>query len=153
MVRRHFSEPPFSRPDATWPRVSVVVCNYNGGDTLDETLASLEHLDYPNYETILVDDGSTDGSLEIGRRHERHVRLLMHDGHVNRGLSVSRNLGAERIGHAGHENAARGHVSIMGISLERSLHWLPAGRRERRPPGACRSACSRTCEGSRRTRG
>ena len=41
------------------PRVSVVVCSYNGGATLDECLRSLCALNYPDFEVIVVDDGST----------------------------------------------------------------------------------------------
>ena len=47
------------------PRVSVVVCSHNGGATLDECLRSLCTLDYPDYEVIVVDDGSTDDTREI----------------------------------------------------------------------------------------
>src|SRR5260370_14758847 len=47
------------------PRVSVVVCSYNGGRTLEECLRSLVALDYPDYEIIVVDDGSTDDSRPI----------------------------------------------------------------------------------------
>ena len=42
------------------PFVSVIVCSYNGGHTLAACLDSLGKLNYPNYEVILVDDGSTD---------------------------------------------------------------------------------------------
>ncbi len=38
------------------PSASVVVCSYNGGETLDECLRSLERLDCPDYEVVLVDD-------------------------------------------------------------------------------------------------
>ena len=41
-----------------YPKVSVIVCSYNGAKTLDRCLESLKHLDYPDYEVILVDDGS-----------------------------------------------------------------------------------------------
>ncbi|HKB04603.1 MAG TPA: glycosyltransferase, partial [Gemmataceae bacterium] len=47
------------------PRVSVVVCTYNGGKTLAQCLGSLLVLDYPDYEVIVVDDGSTDDTREI----------------------------------------------------------------------------------------
>src|SRR5207248_6079098 len=47
------------------PRVSVVVCTYNGGRTLDQCLRSLSALDYPDYEVIVVDDGSTDDTRAI----------------------------------------------------------------------------------------
>src|SRR6185503_10381940 len=67
-----------------------VVCNYNGGETLDETLTSLEQLDYPDYEIVYVDDGSTDDSLSIAKRHRERVRVVAQE---NRGLSVARNMG------------------------------------------------------------
>ena len=42
------------------PFVSVIVCSYNGAKTLAQCLESLGKIDYPAYEVILVDDGSTD---------------------------------------------------------------------------------------------
>ena len=44
------------------PFVSVIVCSYNGGQTLAACLESLGKLNYPDYEVILVDDGSTDNT-------------------------------------------------------------------------------------------
>ncbi len=75
---------------ATRPRVSVVVCAYNGGRTLAQCLDSLERLDYPDYEVILVDDGSTDDTAAIAARFP-DVRLVRHA--KNAGLSASRNAG------------------------------------------------------------
>src|SRR5436190_15684288 len=49
-----------ARTRSTLPRVSVVVCSYNGGRTLQQCLESLMMLDYPDYEVLVVDDGSTD---------------------------------------------------------------------------------------------
>ncbi|HXT58298.1 MAG TPA: glycosyltransferase [Pirellulales bacterium] len=73
-----------------WPRVSVVVCSYNGGGTLDECLSSLGRLNYPDCEVIVIDDGSTDDTPEIVRRHAcRCLRV------ENGGLSRARNLGIE----------------------------------------------------------
>jgi GT2 family glycosyltransferase len=71
------------------PRVSVVVCTYNGGRTLDQCLHSLLALDYPDYEVIVVDDGSTDDTPAIVARHPA-VRVLRQ---ANRGLSAARNAG------------------------------------------------------------
>ena len=76
--------------DHDWPSMSVVVCGYNASDTLDECLAHTAALDYPGLEVIMVDDGSTDDTADIARRHPT-VRLLQIP---HAGLSVARNEGA-----------------------------------------------------------
>jgi GT2 family glycosyltransferase len=86
-LRRVLEEVPFS-PRTPWPRISVVVCSYNGGRTIDECLQSLAGLSYPDYEVIVIDDGSTDDTADIARRHG--VRLMSTE---NRGLSAARNAG------------------------------------------------------------
>ncbi len=89
-VAAAFANAPFP-PDkqATWPKVSVVVCAYNAADTLDDNLASLENLTYPNYEILLVNDGSKDGTGEVARKYRR-VRVI---DTPNQGLSAARNVG------------------------------------------------------------
>ena len=73
-----------------WPLVSIIVCCYNAAATLDECLRSPAQLAYPHYETIVIDDGSTDETHEIASRHV--VRLIRVP---NGGLSKARNLGIE----------------------------------------------------------
>src|SRR6185437_3891388 len=72
------------------PFVSVIVCSYNGGRTLGRCLESLGKINYPNYEVILVDDGSTDNTSEIAAQFPR-VRYIHQTNH---GLSHARNTGA-----------------------------------------------------------
>src|SRR6202162_3643199 len=79
--RRHLPRAPF---------VSVIVCSYNGGQTLAACLDSLGKLNYPDYEVILVDDGSTDDTAYIAAQFPR-VRYIRQS---NRGLSDARNTGA-----------------------------------------------------------
>ena len=89
-VASAFANAPFpAELRATWPRVSVVVCAYNAADTLEDNLSSLEQLTYPDYEIILVNDGSRDRTGEIGRAHP-HVRVI---DIPNGGLSAARNVG------------------------------------------------------------
>jgi GT2 family glycosyltransferase len=71
------------------PRVSVIVCSYNGAETLEDCIRSLTTLDYPNYEVIVVDDGSTDNTRAILERYPR-VRAIHQ---ANQGLSAARNAG------------------------------------------------------------
>lgn len=77
--------PPLSR----YPKVSVIVCAYNAERTLERCLQSLEKLNYPNYEVIIVNDGSTDRTREIAERHAS-MRLINQE---NQGLSAARNVG------------------------------------------------------------
>jgi GT2 family glycosyltransferase len=87
-VRYRGALPP---PLPRYPRVSVVVCSYNSERTMEACLASLEVLDYPDYEVIVVNDGSTDRTLEISERFP-FCRII---SQPNKGLSVARNVGAE----------------------------------------------------------
>jgi GT2 family glycosyltransferase/DNA-binding beta-propeller fold protein YncE len=89
-VAAAFADAPFSREaQRTWPRVSVVVCAYNAADTLEDNLSSLERLTYPDYEIILVNDGSFDRTGVIADAHPR-VRVI---DIPNGGLSAARNVG------------------------------------------------------------
>jgi glycosyltransferase involved in cell wall biosynthesis len=89
-VRDEWARVPFTKGEAL-PKVSVVVCAYNAARTLPECLRSLGEIDYPEYEVILVDDGSKDHTPEIAAEFPQ-VRYIRQ---VNRGLSVARNVGAE----------------------------------------------------------
>jgi GT2 family glycosyltransferase len=86
-VSRAFAQAPL-QVDVDWPRVSVVVCTHNGGRTLEESLTGVGQLVYPNYEVIVVDDGSVDDTAEIARRFP--VTLIRTS---NKGLSHARNVG------------------------------------------------------------
>ncbi len=72
----------------SYPMISVIVCTYNGSSTIRDTLNGVLKLDYPDYETIVVNDGSTDNTAEIVMEYP--VRLV---SRPNRGLSAARNTG------------------------------------------------------------
>jgi GT2 family glycosyltransferase len=88
-VRKMFGAAP-RFPLSRYPKVSVVVACYNGERTLRACLDSLSSLDYPDYEIILVDDGSSDGTPQIAGLYP-NIRCLRHQR--NLGLSVARNTG------------------------------------------------------------
>jgi len=71
------------------PKISVVVCAYNAEPTMRDCLESLTKLAYPNYETIIVDDGSTDRTGAIADEYPQFK--VIHQ--PNRGLSAARNVG------------------------------------------------------------
>lgn len=88
-VQRAFAEAPFPA-SRKWPRISVVVCTYNGNRTIRECLAGLTRLRYPNFEVILVDDGSTLPMASIAAEYGVLVIRTQ-----NQGLSSARNAGLE----------------------------------------------------------
>jgi GT2 family glycosyltransferase len=86
-VRSVMSEMPFKN-SRQWPKFSAVVCTYNGSRTIRDTLDHLAKLDYPNYEVIVVDDGSTDSTPEILKGYDVQVVST-----PNQGLGQARNEG------------------------------------------------------------
>lgn len=74
-----------------YPLVSVIVLNYNGKRFLDDCFQSLQKVEYPNFEVVMVDNKSTDGSVEHVREHYKWVRILEAPG--NNGFAVGNNIG------------------------------------------------------------
>lgn len=72
--------------------VSVVITNYNGETVLPQTLESIRDIDYPLEEIILVDDGSTDKSIEIAQRVLPGIHVVPLDCNTAR-LNLVRNTG------------------------------------------------------------
>ncbi len=76
-----------------YPKVCIIVLNWNGvRDTL-ECLESISSLNYPNYEAIMVDNGSTDMSVEIVRN--RYPGLTIIESDQNLGYTGGNNLGIQ----------------------------------------------------------
>lgn len=76
--------------------ISVVVPIYNTSKTIERCVNSILMQTYKNLEIILVDDGSTDNSLEICKKlQEKDSRIIVVSG-KNQGVSAARNIGINR---------------------------------------------------------
>ncbi|MBD2362794.1 glycosyltransferase family 2 protein [Anabaena minutissima FACHB-250] len=80
------------------PLISCIIIFFNADEKFFvEAIESIFAQNYENWELLLVDDGSTDGSSEIAigytQKYPKKVHYLEHEGHQNRGMSATRNLG------------------------------------------------------------
>lgn len=76
-----------------FPLVSIVVLNWNGEQVIRSSLNSIRKLDYPNIEVIVVDNGSTDASIDIISNEFSDFRLLKNS--KNLGFSAGMNIGIQ----------------------------------------------------------
>lgn len=72
--------------------VSIIIPIYNTASFLDEAVQSVLNQSFTNWELILVDDGSSDSSMEICKRYLNHPAVKLIQQH-NQGVSVARNNG------------------------------------------------------------
>jgi len=96
------------------PVVSVVTVNYNGAHLLGELLRSLEQQTYENLEVIVVDNGSTDGSLELLTRDFPGVRVVRQ----------TKNSGFAGGNNAGIRAAAGELVALVNNDTAAAPTWL-----------------------------
>lgn len=80
-----------SQNTTRWPQVSIVLLNWNQLDLTIDCLNSLAKITYPNYEIILVDNGSTDGSPIIIKSLYPDVQII--ENRENLGFSEANNVG------------------------------------------------------------
>lgn len=100
----------------TEPLVSAIIIFLNGEKYIGEAIESIIAQTYTNWELLLVDDGSTDGSTEIAKSYagtNSKIKYLEHEGHQNKGMSATRNLGIK--------NASGEYVGF----LDADDVWLP----------------------------
>lgn len=96
------------------PEITVIVVNYNGGDWLRACLKSLAQQTFRNFETILVDNASVDGSLD--RLVEKPERLTIMRESVNHGFARGNNIAARR---------AKGRwIALLNPDAEAAPDWL-----------------------------
>jgi GT2 family glycosyltransferase len=97
------------------PRVSVVIPNLNGSALIAGCLASLERQTFKDFEAIVVDNGSTDGSVDLVRAGFPWVAAVIEN---------KANLGFARACNQGIEAAGGGLVALLNNDTEAHPAWL-----------------------------
>jgi len=93
-----------SQLEAKYPKASLIIPNLNGKELLRECLISLLNLDYPDYEIIVSDGGSTDGTCQMIQKEFKNVILIQEEG---AGIGRANNLGM---------NAANGEIIAFDLN-------------------------------------
>jgi hypothetical protein len=96
------------------PKVSIIIVNYNGMAYLDACLSSVMAQAYDDYEVILVDNASTDGSLEYVR--QKYPSLIFVENKENSGYAGGINSGLAV--------ANGGYISPLNMDTEVDPNWL-----------------------------
>jgi len=96
------------------PETSVIIPNWNGRNLLKICLASLRRQNYRDFEIIMVDNGSTDGSVQFVETFHPEVRVVKL--HTNRGFCAAVNCGIK---------TARGkYIALLNNDTEADPSWL-----------------------------
>ena len=77
-----------------YPLVSIIIDNWNGKHFLSRCLDSIFVQKYPNFEVILIDDASSDGSVEFIKKNYSKVKLIKNKKHV--GFAIANNQGIRK---------------------------------------------------------
>jgi GT2 family glycosyltransferase len=95
-------------------RVAVVIPSWNGRDQLATVLESLEEQRFRDFDTVVVDNGSTDGTVEYLRESWPDVRVV----------SLDRNIGFAAAVNRGIERGNGEYVALINNDVELEPHWL-----------------------------
>ncbi|MBM77807.1 MAG: glycosyl transferase family 2 [Crocinitomicaceae bacterium] len=73
------------------PLFSILIANFNNRDFIEEAITSIINQTYKNWEIIIVDDASTDNSIDIIEKHKSNSKIKIYSNKVNKGCGFTKN--------------------------------------------------------------
>jgi GT2 family glycosyltransferase len=98
----------------SYPLVSIIIVNYNGAQHLPECLDSIYCQTYPNFEVLVFDNGSQDGSLQLLRGDHPRLRVLASQQNIGYPAAINRAL----------EHARGEYVAVLNMDVAVDPGWL-----------------------------
>lgn len=95
------------------PKISVVMCTYNSEKYLKESIESILQQSFSSFELIIVDDGSTDSTIEILKSYQQDPRVNLFAFEENRGVIAARNYAISKS--RGYYIAIMDHDDIANV--------------------------------------
>ena len=96
------------------PFVSVIIPNYNGKTFLQGCIESLEAQTYSNFEIIIIDNGSDDGSVDLIKTNFPRIKVIVND----------KNLGFAKANNQGYEIATGSYIATLNNDTKAEKNWL-----------------------------
>lgn len=99
------------------PLVYIIILNWNGKEHLKDCLPSVATTNYPNFKTVVVDNGSTDGSQEFVKRYFQNIELL--ENGKNLGFAEGNNVGVRYALNQGAD-----YIALLNNDTEVDQNWI-----------------------------
>lgn len=122
MTSSHLDRPACELDRTTYPRVAIIIVNYNGQDVLKKYLPSVTNLNYPNYQVIVVDNDSSDGSVDFLRSEFPDICVVENEENV--GLARGNNRGADTAPEADYYWFLNPDVRVPESSLTSLIEYI-----------------------------
>lgn len=85
-----FDEKILLNKDPSWPKISIVTTSYNQGEFLERTILSILNQNYPHLEYIIIDGGSSDGSVDIIKKYEMFLHYWVSEPDKNHSQAINK---------------------------------------------------------------